>query len=108
MKLFGDRIGKSSTKNRFFAIFVCRDVDWEKAIQLEEQHKVIKAKSHSILGRQGSGRLVRTFLFYHMIIFYIVKSSGTLDPEDSLLSKFLFYVIHRAERKLDTVHAFNL
>lgn len=47
MKLFGDRIGKYSMKNGFFPIFVCKDVDWEKVVQLAEQQEAIKGKRNN-------------------------------------------------------------
>jgi len=90
MKLFGDRIWKSSMKNWLFVIFVCRDADWIKVVQLAEQHEAVEGKSYNILGRKGSGILVQTFLLYHMIRFYIMKSSISCDPEDSILSSFSF------------------
>ena len=56
MKAFGDKIVKSSTRNLFFAVFVCKDEDWEKAVHLKEQRKAIKGKNYNVFGRQGSGR----------------------------------------------------
>lgn len=87
-----NELGKSGHEKLAFAIFIYRNMNWMIDVQTTKQQWPRKEEDNvSIM--KASGRLGEWSLFCDEIILSITKSSRSLDPEDSLLSFCLSYVI---------------
>lgn len=72
-------------------------MDWTITIQSTEQQRPVKEK-YIVLSMEDNGRPRGPMLFYDEIKLSVVKSSGSLDPKDSLLSFIFPKVIYKVER----------